>query len=131
MDDVICSHILLSCKYDTFITLAKVNKKFYKVSKIVWNQWLKLNLKKDYYDKNVSYTYYNGKNGKRIFHGVFNVNPYDSKIHKNYYSLPPDPFNCREYTLNYKHGKLDGKCCFYKKPCSFVIAEYKKGCLHG
>jgi len=130
MDDVICSHLLLSCDYDTFMNLSKVNKKFDKVSEIVWEQWVKKNLKTYSYGR-LSYTYCNGKNGKRIYHGTYNVEAFDRTKHRKDYSHRFIPmWSYPEYTLTFKHGKLDGKACFYNNGISFITANYKNGCLH-
>ena len=132
MDDVICSSILLLCNYDVFMKLSKINKKFNKVSKIVWQKWINLHLK-TCKEANHSYTYYNGKNGRRILHGIFEVNQADSKIRRRLMFRYPsvNPFNCGEFKLTYSHGKLNGKCFFNRPTKNSVIAEYKKGCLHG
>ena len=120
MDDVIFSRIFLLGNFDNFMNLKRTCKRAHKVSKLVWKQWLRQNTKRcdkwtkiSIYDEvKEVYVYYNGKNGRRVLHGLY------------FYMYKKD-------IENYKHGKLHGERLLYKKDDSYIKMNYEKGALHG
>ena len=120
MDDVIFSRIFLLGNFDNFMNLKRTCKRAHKVSKLVWKQWLKEHAKRCdkiikmsvYGESKEISIYYNGKNGRRILHGLY------------FYMDKKD-------IENYKHGKLHGERRVYKKNDSYVKMNYERGALHG
>ena len=120
MDDVIFSRIFLLGNFDNFMNLKRTCKRAHKVSKLVWKQWIKEDTKiytktlyyfntKPHYE---SYEYYNGRNGKHMFHGVY------------IYSHSCDK-------KMYQHGKLHGERLVYKGEYLYRRMNYERGSLHG
>ncbi len=122
MDDVVFSRILLASNYDTFMNVAISCKKAYKVSKIVWNGWIKIHLRIREKSLRIGfgadskiYEYYNGKNGKHMLHGIYKF---------------PNNNNSDNVILKYKHNKLHGEC-LYQRKFRMIKANYSRGALDG
>ena len=118
MDDVIFSRIFLLGNFDNFMNLKRTCKRAHKVSKLVWNQWIKEHTKRyikthhQFDEILATYIYYNGKNGRRVLHGL-NYGPNPNEV------------------ANYKHGKLHGEKLVYKGNNLYRRMNYERGALHG
>jgi hypothetical protein len=114
-DDVIFSNLFLHCNFETYLNLSKTCKKAKRVGKIVREQWIERNAKQiliyDYAGIRKkgfrTVTYYNGKGGKRILHGL-------------------TIFSYKNDILIYKYGKLSGECFINNRK-----ENYKNGYLQG
>lgn len=141
LDNNLCSHLLLRCGYDEFVRLAIVNFRFLKVAKIIWKKWVRShsvikNYPIHYKKKSGKYgfctmSYFKTRSGPLLHGRLIYVTNLNIGAHTYNYKIPTICSNSTKGKLNYKLGKLHGKCSFFNGTKICRIATYKNGSLNG